>query len=56
MPELVNRITDDLQRRLEGFGPVVREAERLEVARQALGANGYRTELSDVTAGEASAS
>jgi hypothetical protein len=39
MPDLLDRITHDIQRRLEELLPLVREAERLEAALTALGAN-----------------
>jgi hypothetical protein len=39
MPDLLDRITHDIQRRLEELRPLVREAERLEAALTALGAD-----------------
>jgi uncharacterized protein len=39
MPDLLDRITQDIQRRLDELRPLAREAERLEAALQALGAD-----------------
>jgi ribosomal protein S25 len=44
MPDLLDRITQDIQRRLEELRPLAREAERLEAALQALGTDTTTTE------------